>query len=113
MKLTIKLPTNEKGKFKLQSKGNIEGRQFKTAAGLLGSLGRALLRLKTEEKLAIAIKECIDSHFININESLASNNREYLIYTATCFLEDYLSIKVLKKAEKKWTKHLMAGGDEL
>lgn len=105
MRITIKLPINEKGKFKLQSRGNLKGRQFLTAAGLLGSLERALLRKELKEKTAIVVKEYIDSHFVNINETLPSTEARYLIYTTSCFLEDYLSEDTLKKEEKEWEKY--------
>lgn len=99
MKLVIKLPVGEKGRFKLQSRGNIKGRQFLTAAGLLASLERALLRTGNEEKIAVVVKEQVDASFVNINETLPSN-REYLLYCTSCFLEDCLSTRTLAKAEK-------------
>src|SRR4030042_2814691 len=106
MKITIKVPKDKNCKFKLQSWGNIKGRQFKTSAGLLGSLERLWLRKKLNEKLVIVIKEYIDNHYEIVNESLASNNRDYLIYLASCFLEVYLSPETLKKSEKRWCQYL-------
>lgn len=106
MKLIIKLPIDEKGKFKLQSRGNISGRQYKTANGLLGRLSNDVLRRGLKEKTSIAIKEYIHSHFENINETLPSNDKEYLLYPTACFLEDYVSKSTLRKAEKRWTKFL-------
>ena len=104
MKITIKIPISEKNKFKLQSRGKMNGRQFKTGAGLLESLERALLRFKSKEKIAIVVKEYIDSHFRSTNESLASQDTNYLVYITSCFLEDYLSQKVMRKTQKQYLK---------
>lgn len=103
LKLTIKLPINEKGKFKLQSRGNLKGRQFLTAVGLLASLERALLRKELKEKMTIVIKSYLDSHFENINETICSNDRKYLLYCTTCFLEDYISKNSFRKAKQRFS----------
>lgn len=91
---------NEKGKFKLQSRGNLKGRQLLTAAGLLASLERALLRKGLKEKTSIVVKEYIHPSFVNINETLPSTDARYLLYTASCFLEDYLSERIQNKKYK-------------
>jgi hypothetical protein len=102
-KIIIKIPRNKKGKFKLQSQGNFAGRQFITAGAVLVSLNRYLLGTELKEKLAIVVKEYISGLWVNVNESLDSDEPEYLIYCTTCFLEDYISKRSLTKAEKKWT----------
>ena len=110
MKIIIKLPINEKGKFKLQSRGNLKGKRFKTGIGLLKSLESALSFRRLEEKPSIIVKQYIDSHFTNINETTPSNNKEYLIYAVTCFLEDYLSTGHMRKAEKRWERYVIKMG---
>lgn len=112
MKLIIKLPVDENGKFKIQSRGNFSGRRYKTAIGLLKWIQGAFLRMKLEEKITIVVKEHIGTRFENVDETLPSNNKRYLIYVCTCFLEDYLSPAYLKKAEKIRVKHLDKGGKE-
>ena len=106
MRLIIKLPIGENGRFKLQSRGNIHGRQYKTAAGVTEALEGVFSGTGLKEKMTIVIKEDIGSHFENINETLSSNDREYLLYCTACFLEDYISKNSLRKAEKRWTKFI-------
>lgn len=36
------------------------------------------------------------------NESINSSDKRYLLYTLGCFLEDYLSDKVMRKIERKY-----------
>lgn len=102
-KIIIKLPDKRVKKFRLQRKG-WKGRRFLRAAGVLNRLESNFPRTELKEKTAIVVKEYIDSHFENINESVASFDREYLFYTASCFLEDYLSEKTLKRIEKNFFK---------
>lgn len=108
MKIIIKLPIKD-GKFKLQSRNKIEPRQYRSASGLLAGLDRLLERklsrtlgVEFVEKLAIEIKEYNHSSFENVNESLSSTDREYLIYATSCFLEDYLSQETLNKYARRW-----------
>jgi len=112
MKLTIKLPVGINRKFKLQSRGNIPGKQYKTAAGVLEGVSSVFLCTGLKEKTSIAVKEYIHSSFENINESLPSFNKEYLLYISSCFLEDFLSDKVLVKTEKRWTNWVRSGGNQ-
>ena len=112
MKIIIKLPIGEKGKFKLQSRGNIPGRQYKTAAGVLEGISRFFSGTGLKEKTSIVVKEYIHTSFENVNETCASNNKEYLIYATTCFLEDFISKPTLRKAEKRWTKWVRDGGNQ-
>jgi len=60
---------------------------------------------KYKEKTAIVVKEGIlyrnRIKTTIINESLESNDKEYLLFVASCFLEDYLSQGVLKKYQPK------------
>jgi len=115
MKLIIKLPVGIKGKFKLQSRGNISGRQYTTGVGLLKWISLNFSGTGLKEKMTIVVKEYIHGHFENINETLCSDNGEYLLYCTTSFLEDYLSKGTLRKAEKRWTKFLPLGeaGNEI
>lgn len=104
MKIIIKLPIGEKGRFKLQSRGKMQPRQYESAVNLMGGLDRALTPKELKKKIAIVVKEYTD-HFENINETLDSIDREYLLYCTSCFLENYLSQEILDRYEKRWSKY--------
>jgi hypothetical protein len=81
-----------------------------SASGLATSLERRLLPIKMKnkppapyklkEKTAIVLKGYIDSLSENLNESLDSDNANYLVFVASCFLEDFISRDTLKKYNK-------------
>ena len=98
--IIIKLPDKRVKKFRLQGNG-WKSRRFLRAATLLNRLESVFSRTKLDEKTAIVIKEYIGSHFVNINESLSSNDSKYLLYTLVCFLEDFLSEQTLLNMLKK------------
>lgn len=108
MKLVIKLPVKENGKFKLQSSGNFPGRRYKTAARLLQGLSSVFLRTGLNEKIEIIVKKYIGGHFEEINGTFPSNERGYLLYCTTCFLEDYISKNTLRKSEKRLIHYLIS-----
>lgn len=95
-KLIIKLPDPRVNKFRLQRRG-MKGRRYLRAASLL----RTLSRYKFKEKTAIVVKEYIDGKFKIINESLVSNDRDYLLFTASCFLENFLSKRLMNEFKIK------------
>ena len=105
-KIIIKLPDPRVKKFRLQKDG-WKSRRFLQASSLMNRLDINFKRkkdattpYKLKEKTAIILKEYVDSYFVNINESLNSDDGKYLLYTASCFLEEYLSKEVMKKHEK-------------
>jgi hypothetical protein len=95
MKIIIKLPNKKINKFRLQKYG-VKGRRYLRAISLLN----ALSRYKLKEKTLIAVKELSTTRYEVINETVASTNLKYLLYTTSCFLEDYLSAEMLKKFAK-------------
>lgn len=102
MKIVIKIPKSEKDKWKLGL--GKRPRSMARADTLLNRLERVLSsKLILKEKIAIKVLEYNDGSWENVNESLASQDADYLIYTASCFLEDYLSAEVLKRIEKKYS----------
>lgn len=98
-KIIIKVPKDKKGKWKIG-----HGHQPRSMARpdtLLRQLSVLVSRLEVNEKTAIVVKEYIDGVWENVNESVDTSDRDYLLYCCTCFLEDYLSDKVLKKYYKQ------------
>lgn len=105
MILTIKLPIKEGARFKLQSRGNFKAKQFKTAIGLLSSMEGLFCPSNSDEKMAVVVKRYIGTTLESENQSLLTTDREYLIYTTSCFLEDFLSKESLVTYLKRWIKH--------
>lgn len=99
MRIIIKVPDKKVNKFRLQRMG-WKGRRFLTAAGLLKALERSFSPKNLREKPSIIVKQYIGSHFKTLNETLNSDSKDYLLFVASCFLEDYLSPDTLKKYEK-------------
>jgi len=99
-KIIIKVPKDKKDKWKMGW-----GHSPKSSARadtLLNRLNKVLAsRLRVEGKTAIMVKEYTDNHWENVNESLDSSDRDYLVYCTSCFLEDYLSKKVIRSYGKK------------
>lgn len=110
MKVIIKLPYKD-GYWRLKIAG-IEGRRYVSASGLLGGVKRFLLGTEIEKKTAIVTKRCLGTSQETLNETLASNNPNYLMYTTTCFLEDFISPETMRVAESNWLKFLEEGGSE-
>lgn len=100
-KIFVKLPDPRVKKFRLQREG-WKSRRFLKATGILNRLERVFPPNKLKEKTAIVVKEYIDSHFVNINETLASKDPKYLLFTLTCFLEDHIEKYTLNRKYKKY-----------
>ena len=97
MKITIKIPRNEKDKWIVSfGKGN---RKRNSASVILNAIERYLQVHAKKEKIAVKILEYEDDSWKNVNESLGSQDVNYLLYTTSCFLESYLSHEVLKRVE--------------
>jgi len=96
-KVIIKLPTERVNKFRLQLTGT-KGRRFLRASSILN----ALSYYKFREKTAITVKEYIDGSYENINQTLASTDKNYLLFAAACFLEDFLSDDVMNNVIKRY-----------
>lgn len=80
-------------------------RKMLRADTLLNRLERRLLPLQDEKKMTLIVKEYIRSHWESTNQSLASSNKAYLIYCAACFLEDYLSLNIMRKLERRYANY--------
>jgi len=59
-----------------------------------------ILGVDHDAKIAVKVKYDKDTS----NESLRSSDINYLLYTASCFLEDYLSKEGLNRLYKKYAK---------
>lgn len=97
MKIIITIPEDKKSKWKLYWSG--KGKHFYNANTLYNGIVRRLLGSRLKEKMAIKVKEGKDT----ANETLTSFDKKYLLYTLSCFLEDYLSKETLKKAVKEYS----------
>ena len=85
--------TVSSGCFKRKSAANVYNyvERKLLAKKMMTSLGTSL-----KDKTAARVKYDKEYH----NESLASKNTSYLLYTLSCFLEDYLSQDTLNNKEK-------------
>lgn len=100
-KILIKIPKTEKDKWMLGL--GARPRSMARCDTLLNRLERELsLWLKVNGKTSIRVKSYNDSHWEKDNETLNAESPSYLIYTASCFLEDYLSDKTKNRIEKKY-----------
>lgn len=102
--ILIRLPST-KHKFQLKCFPLIETRQYLTAIGLLQSTERAWRALESEERIVVKVKRYIGSHLTTLNETIASSDREYLVYALSCFLEDYLSPEMLSLYVKRFLRY--------
>ena len=101
MQIKVKIPKDEKSKWKLGI--GSRPRSMARADTLLNRLERVLSsRLILKEKIAIVIKEWNGTVWEKINETLRSKDKNYLLYTTSCFLEDFLSKESLKRIEKRY-----------
>ena len=96
MKIRITVPVNKSDKWKMSWPGY--GKHFLRADTLLNGMERRFLGSAKWEKLALTVKYT-DGTF---NETLGSTDAGYLLYTLSCFLEDYLSDETLKRIERKY-----------
>ena len=106
-KLIIKIPIKKENKWSLQQTG-ILAKRFKTPTSLLNHLKRSFPQKEFDKRLAIIVKRYVGSsprprcRWENINETLSSKDPKYLLYTITCFLEDYLSSSIINKVTKNY-----------
>lgn len=98
MKVTIKIPKSEKDKWVVSFGKGIRKRN--SASVILNAIERYLQPHAKKEKIAIKVLEYNGTIWENVNESLASQDANYLLYVTSCFLEDYLSHEVLRRVEK-------------
>ena len=95
-KITISVPQKESKKWKLSfGKGE---RKRNSASVIFLAIEKRLQARAIKEKLAIRVKYTKDTD----NETIPSQNAPYLLYSASCFLEDFLSKKVLKRIRKQY-----------
>jgi len=97
MKINVKLPDSNVNKFRLKIP-NHKGRRFLRASGLLNSLEKALVPQRFKEKICVRVKYDVGY----INETLNSNNVNYLLLTTMYFLELYLSNAYIRDINKKY-----------
>ena len=83
--IIIKTPDKRVPKFRLQVVGK-PSRRFIRASSLLNALSLTLPRKELDKKLSIKVK--YDNG--TTNETLDSQDPQYLLYATLCFLEDYL-----------------------
>ena len=98
-KIYIKTPDIKSKRFRMKRKG-WKWTGFRSAAGAIGNLERRLGARKggsLKEKTAIVIKRYDGSSWVDENETLDSRDPKYLVYTTACFLEEYLSNKVMRR----------------
>ena len=105
-KIQIKVPKKEGDKFSIG--WGARPRPMHSAATILNRLQRLLVELKHGDKTSVIVKYGKGIH----NETIRSNDVEYLVYTTTCFLEDYLPRYHMIRAEKRYQKSLK-GGEKL
>jgi len=96
----INQPNMEEGKKWEVSFGAGSNRKRNTASTIFLAIQRHLSPRTLKEKIAVRVKY-EDS---TTNETLGSQNKAYLLYATSCFLEDYLSQKVLLRVEREWLK---------
>lgn len=106
MKISIKVPKKKTDKWMLGFGARPRSmlRADTLCHRLERLLGRLLLATKLKEKTTIKVLEYEDGSWTNVNETIASLNRNYLLWATACFLEDYLSKKVLRRIEKTYYK---------
>ena len=97
-RITIKIPRIKENKWSLSFGGSPRLRN--SAAVVFNAIERRLLGSWRDYKTCVRIKEWDNGRWEVVNESLASTDANYLIYTMACFLEDYLSEKVMNRVER-------------
>ena len=79
-------------------KWKVNGIHRASAATVL-ALTKSILRKATaKEKTCVRVK----NGNMYVNETLPSKDAEYLMYCTTCFLDDFLNEKTMKKIERKY-----------
>lgn len=97
-KIMIKVPKTEKEKCLIYKGSGGKPLKRKTITYTFKALERFFARsceAKADQKLRVLVRYPDKSE----NESLASTDKNYLLYTTACFLEDFLPKKTLGKIE--------------
>ena len=112
-KIIVKLPDERVPKFRLQRHGWV-GRRYLRASSLLNRLDGALKHKELKEKTAIVVKEgrIYKGRYKGtiINESMDSTNPYYLLYTTACFLEDYITRRIMRPIERRYLEDYEKNG---
>ena len=79
-------------------KWKVNGKHRASAATVLALTEKLLLKATAKEKTCVKVKY-VDK---TTNETLSSKDAEYLMYCTTCFLDDFITVQTMKKAERKF-----------
>lgn len=108
IKIIIVKPTKKDPRYRLQRRFKWKGRRYVSPTSVLARLERSLSRYRQREKTCVTIREVYPyqkgrkTHLSN--ESLPSDNPNYLIWITACFLEDDLRREVFNKYERKYSR---------
>lgn len=94
-RITIVVPVKNK-KWKLSGIGT-KNKTFASATSILTWIERTLRVRRFNEENVVRVKY---GHLTN--ESVATKDPNDIIYTAGCFLEDYISKRTIRRLEKKY-----------
>ena len=94
--IIVYVPEKKDGKWKVSIYGGVRHRN--SASVIFNAIERKLQPRQNKQKTVIKVKYGKDT----FNESLASFDNHYLLFTLSCFLEDHLSKKVMNRVEKKY-----------
>ena len=94
-KIIVTIPKKNE-KWKLSGVGT-RNKGFASPSSLYNWIERRFHVPRLKEKMAIRVK-----YMDSTNESLSSDNSNYLLYTLACFLKDYLSKEMLEIKYKKY-----------
>lgn len=88
-KIKITVPKEISGKWTIHwGKGGTRKRSSSTI--IFNAIERQLLRSQLKQKIEIVVKYGKDNNGEIVNETVPSCDRNYLLYSLLCFLEDYL-----------------------
>jgi len=97
-RITIKVPQTENQKWEVTFGKGVRRRN--DASTVFLAIQRHLSPRATNEKIAVKVKYGDGT----TNETLSSQDVRYLLYATSCFLEDYLSPKVMLRVEREYQK---------
>jgi len=103
-KICVSLP-DKLGRWKVQIGKSIVRR--KTATSAYGRVERKLLNLSGSLASSMRDKTCVsvkDGQYV-LNESINSANANYHLYCLTCFLEDFISERMLKDKTERYLRY--------
>lgn len=96
MRIIITVPQKEGEKWFLGY--NFRPRGMARADTVFSRLERLLLRSTLKQKTSVLVRYGKGA----VNETVASLDPRYLLYAASCFLEDYLSKFVMERARRTY-----------